>query len=183
MTRMVPEAAVASRGASARPMTGGPSMMTTSKRDAASLSTARRRSPVSSSAGLGGVGPPGSSLRLPRRVGLTSDWRLDSPANRLLKPEAFSAVKTLCSEGLRRSASIRSTVRPIAARLLARAEAVVDLPSEGCALVISSGEGRLSGVDNRSAVRGRDIGLGDGRARVGDRRQWLDIALDEGNGA
>ena len=64
-------------------------MITTSCRDPASFSIIRRRSLVRSSAGFGGVGPPGNSLRFCRRVGWIWSSRLEMPARMLLKPEVF----------------------------------------------------------------------------------------------
>ena len=50
-------------------------------------------------------------------------------------------VENLCSEGFRRSPSIKRTRRPVLARVIARLLAVVDLPSPGNGLATSSDVG------------------------------------------
>ena len=60
---------------------------------------------------------------------------------------------SVCSDGLRRSASISSTGWPVCAKLIASASAVVDLPSFAVVLVTTNCRGAPSRVENCSAVR------------------------------
>ena len=83
-------------GASARPITGGPSRMTMSKCSAASFTRATRRGPISNSAGLGGNGPLVIRNRFGQSVGWTAAWSRTAPVSRLEAPTLLSAPKILC---------------------------------------------------------------------------------------
>ncbi len=153
IARIAPVATQEIRGASARPITGGASSTTMSNCSAASSTSAFRRGPASSSAGLGGIGPLGTTNRLGHMVGWTASARPRAPVSRLLTPLRLSAPIALWRDGFRRSRSISRVRSPSRAKLCARAMALVDLPSSGRALVMVRTLGAPSLVENCRALR------------------------------
>ena len=121
-----------------------------------------RRGEASSSAGLGGSGPQGSSDRFSNSVSQHVLLRADrcwSAAWRGLRRGSRPVTKA----GLRRSASISSTRLPSRAKFWASASVVRDLPSAARVLVISRLFGAPVSVVNWSERSKREIGFRDRR--------------------
>jgi hypothetical protein len=76
-----------------------------------------------------------------------------TPVRTSLNPGEALAPKTVCSRGLRRSASISNTRWPTSESASARFAATVVFPSPGFALVSTTVDGPASGLANNSEVR------------------------------
>ena len=63
---------------------------------------------------------------------------VQAPVRQLLNPIELSRWSFICSDGLRRSASINKTLRSSMAKCFAIEIAVDDFPSDGVALVINN---------------------------------------------
>ena len=125
----------------------------TKKSSDASSNRARMRFEPSSSDGFGGVRPAGSSVRFGIPVAARASSGCTSPASTSDRPTSPATWKRSCCRGRRRSASTTSTRSPARARARARFEAMVDLPSEGSALVNETTRGGSSTETNLRLVR------------------------------
>src|SRR5262249_38127683 len=86
---------------------------------------------------LGGSGPLTTTERLGTRVGTATSARLLPSIMVVVSPRWLSRPKILCSMGLRRSPSTRSTREPDCAHTAAKLAAVVVLPSPGAVEVMT----------------------------------------------
>ena len=76
-----------------------------------------------------------------------------APVRQLLSPNELSQSSFICRDGLRRSASINKTLRPMVAKCLAMQVDVNDFPSPGPALVIDKELGKPFSVENSIDVQ------------------------------
>src|SRR5207342_3639274 len=108
------------------------------------------------------------TLRLASFVACTAPSMPAAPARTLDRPTELEAPRSLCTDGLRRSASTSTTRLPSCAMLRASSVAVVVLPSLGPALVTSRLYGRPCEVANCSAVRTERYDSANGERRSAD---------------
>ena len=94
----------------------------------------------SSSEGLGGSGPAGSTLKFGRSANgsCSSSDTVACPTSAVVTPRSASISRWRENVGRRRSSSTSTTGRPVSAIACARSTATVVLPSPGTALVIST---------------------------------------------
>src|SRR5579883_3240147 len=143
----------AKMAASVTATTGGASNNT---RSAASRSTSSTRAiwrEASSSEGLGGSGPVGSTSRFGTAVGWAGSGPVPSARMKFVKPSLLSSPNRVCRLARRRSQSTASTRAPLSAVTTARLARVVDLPSAGPALVTSTVRSTVSRLLNWRLVR------------------------------
>src|SRR5687767_12397800 len=107
----------------------------------------------SSSAGLGGMYPQGSTDNPLNRVDWIAweAWHLETIRSE--SPGVLWIRKCWCRAGRRRSASTTSTFAPLRARATARLAVVVVLPSPGFALVRTSARPPSEGDEKIRFVR------------------------------
>src|SRR3990167_1341609 len=135
-------------------------------------------SSVSSSAGLGGTGPPVITLSPGNLVGVIAEVRSASPAKTLLAPTSFGMPIKRCRLGRRKS---RSTIMQFFLSLLtlsAAARQDEDLPSPACVLTKAIDLGRPlpedSDKDERTLLYASDpsdLGSASSSSRFSSSRQ------------
>ncbi len=123
---------------------GAASSTTMSKRSRSSASRLRICWLASSSEGLGGVLPTGRTVSSPRFQGTMASSSTAVPVRTLVSPTDDSTPMYSATFGRRMSASMRQTDFPAWARVIARLQAVVVLPSDGSAEVMATILGGLS---------------------------------------
>src|SRR5207253_6483900 len=84
---------------------------------------------LNASDGFDGSGPQSRTSRFSIGVGRTAFSGVDRPRRMLVRPTSLFIPNTTCCIGLRQSASISNTRRPVCAMAIARLLAMVVLPS------------------------------------------------------
>ncbi len=130
--------------------TGGLSTMTKSNLEPKSEKTAAALSDASSSAGFGGVRPDETMLSPGKVLDCTAESRGTEPDRQSVKPTSDVSPRRVDTDGRRRSASTSRTECPPSARTVAKAIAVVVLPSFSTALVTTK---RFGGESTRTKVK------------------------------
>lgn len=123
---MLPSTATSLTGSS-----GGASIRTMSVRPSSSRSTSSMPALPSSSLELGGRAPLGSTCRVPSRQGGSASSNGTRPKSTLVRPTAPSSPMYSATRGRRRSPSSSTVRTPAWVSLMARLQAVVDLPHQG----------------------------------------------------
>ena len=152
VTTMMPSTRCAMIIASVTGRAGGASMTTRWSLDSSAIRS-RIRSEPTTSLGLCGMRPAGSTSRPAVSVSTSASSSGTAPESTWVRPMPVSMSNSEATIGRRRSPSMSTTLPPRRASARASSADTVDLPSAGWGLVTTTERGEVSGSANIRLVR------------------------------